>query len=186
MTSISRRAIPAILAAFDFSRFGTIVDVGGGNGALLANILSAHPNVKGVLFDQPHVVPRAAEVLNRAGVAERCHTVGGSFFESVPAGADAYLLRAVIHDWDDEESIRILKVVRRALPQHGRVLVIEGVVAPPNEGRDTKFSDLNMLVNPNGRERTHEEFEKILSSAELRIVGAHKAGRSFILDASPT
>ena len=184
MTTLSRRANTALLAAFDFGAMRTIVDVGGGNGALLAAVLAAHPAASGVLFDQPHVVWGATALLERAGVAGRCRTVGGSFFESVPAGADAYVLRAVIHDWDDDTSIRILTVVRRALADNSRVLIIERVVTPPNEGRDVKFSDLNMLVGPGGRERTHDEFAALLEASALRLVQVYAAGLHSIIEAA--
>ncbi len=169
MSSLSRRSNAALLAAYDFGRFHTVVDVGGGNGALLAAVLAAHPGLQGVLFDQPHVVTGAAALLERAGVAGRCRTVGGSFFESVPEGADAYVLRAVLHDWDDASCERILRTVGRALAAGGRVLVVERVIEPPNQGRDAKFSDLNMLVGPGGRERTREEFAALLASSGLRL-----------------
>ena len=184
MTSLSRRSNAALLAAYDFGRFRTIVDVGGGNGALLAAVLAAHPDVQGVLFDQPHVVSGAASLLERAGVANRCRTVGGNFFESVPEGADAYVLRAVIHDWDDDASIRILTVVRHALAKDGRVLIVERVIAPANEGRDAKFSDLNMLVGPGGRERTREEFAALLESSGLRLERVLDAGSFSVVEAA--
>jgi hypothetical protein len=184
MTSLSRRSSAALLAAYDFGHFKTIVDVGGGNGALLAAVLTAHPDIEGVLFDQPHVVAGAAPLLQRAGVAPRCRTVGGSFFEAVPEGAQAYVLRAVIHDWDDESSIRILTVVKRALVENGRVLILERVVAPANEGRDAKFSDLNMLVGPGGRERTREEFAALLASSGLRLERVIDAGVFSVIEAT--
>jgi SAM-dependent methyltransferase len=184
MTSLSRRANAALLAAYDFGRFRTVVDVGGGNGALLVAVLAANPAVQGVLFDQPHVVSGAASLLERAGVADRCRTVGGSFFESVPEGADAYMLRAVIHDWDDDASIRILTVVRRALAEDGRVLIVERVIAPANEGRDAKFSDLNMLVGPGGRERTREEFAALLESSGWRLARVVEAGSFCVIEAA--
>lgn len=183
MTSLSRRLNAALLAAYDFGRFGTIVDVGGGNGALLAAALSAHPGLQGVLFDQAHVVSGAASLLERAGIADRCRTVGGNFFESVPPGADAYVLRAVIHDWDDESAVRILTVVGRALTANGKVLIIERVIASPNEGRDAKFSDLNMLVGPGGRERTREEFAALLESSGLRLERIVDAGGFCVVEA---
>ena len=184
MTSLSRRSTAALLAAYDFGRCRTIVDVGGGNGALLAAVLAAHPDVQGVLFDQPHVVSGAASLLERAGVANRCRTVGGNFFESVPDGADAYVLRAVIHDWDDDASIRILTVVRHALAKDGRALIVERVIAPANEGRDAKFSDLNMLVSPGGRERTREEFAALLESSGLRLERVLDAGSFSVVEAA--
>src|SRR5436190_5020348 len=104
MMALTRTSNRALVEAFDFGRFRTIVDVGGGNGTLLAHLLAAYPSLEGVLFDQPHVVAGADEVLGAAGVAERCRVVAGSFFDGVPAGGDAYLLKAIIHDWEDEES----------------------------------------------------------------------------------
>lgn len=185
MTSNSRRFNAALLAAYDFGRFRSIVDIGGGNGAFVAAILSAHAELKAVLIDQPHVVSRAAALLDEAGVSDRCHVVGGNFFESVPAGADAYILRSVIHDWDDYESVQILRVVKQALQPAGRVLVVERVIAPPNEGRDGKFSDLNMLVSPGGRERTAHEFAALLEAAELRLSRIVDAGELSVIEAVP-
>jgi len=184
MMSLSLRATTALIAGFDFSRFRTVVDVGGGKGALLAAVLAAHPGMEGVLFDQPHVVSGAAAVLERAGVADRCRTVGGSFFDSVPPGGDAYMLRSVIHDWDDEPSIRILTMVRQALAPASRVLLVERVIAPPNEGRDAKFSDLNMLVVPGGRERTREEFETLLMASGLRLACVVDVGGFCVIEAA--
>jgi O-methyltransferase domain len=123
-------------------------------------------------------------LLDRAGVANRCRIVGGSFFDSVPQGADAYVLRAIIHDWDDESAIRILGVVRQALTKDSRVLIIERVIAPPNEGRDAKFSDLNMLVSPGGRERTREEFSSLLGSSGLRLERVLDAGVFSVIEAA--
>jgi len=183
MTSLSRGATAALLAAVDFGGFRTVVDVGGGNGALLAAILTAHSHVRGVLFDQPHVVSGAAALLAHAGVADRCRTVGGNFFESVPEHADAYVLRAVIHDWDDDASIRILTAVRHALADDGRVLIVEYMIAPPNEGREAKFSDLNMLVGPGGRERTREEFAALLDASGLRLMRVVAAAGQSVVEA---
>jgi len=183
MTSLSRRSNAALLAAYDFGRFRTIVDVGGGNGAFIAAVLGAHPDLQAVLFDQPHVVPGAAAVLASAGVASRCRIVGGSFFDAVPPAADAYVLRAIIHDWDDPSAIRILTVVRQALADNGRVLIIDRIIAPPNEGRDAKFSDLNMLVSPGGRERTREEFDALLESSGLRLERVLDAGVYSVVEA---
>jgi hypothetical protein len=185
MTSLSRRSNAALLAAYDFGRFRTIVDVGGGNGALLAAIVAAHPDLQGVLFDQPHVVAGAGALLERAGVADRCRVIAGSFFESVPNGGDAYVLRAVIHDWEDEASIRILSVVRRAIQAEGTLLLIERVIAPPNEGRDAKLSDLNMLVGPGGRERTREEFAALLDASRFRLARVVGTGVYSVVEAVP-
>jgi hypothetical protein len=186
MTALSRSVTVAVLSAYDFSPFTTIVDVGGGRGALLAAILAQHPQARGVLFDQPHVVAGAAEVLDASGVAGRCDTVGGSFFDSVPGGADAYLLKYIIHDWEDEPASAILQTCRRAMRADSRLLVIERVIGPPNEGAPAKFSDLNMLVSPGGLERTGEEFASLLEAAGLRLTQVKPtiAGVS-ILEATP-
>ena len=170
MTSQTSRQESAILDAYDFGRFGEIVDIAGGRGRLLASILKKHPNVRGVLFDQPHVISQAGDLLEP--VDDRCRLVGGSFFESVPGGADAYLLKSIIHDWEDEESIAILRTVRAAMPAHGVVLVIERDLGSPNENAPTKFSDLNMLVAPGGRERTEDEYASLFAAAGLTYVGS--------------
>ena len=167
MQSLTAHSNRAVLEASDFGRFGTIVDVGGGNGTLLAAILGAHANARGVLFDQPHVVAGATSVLE--SVADRIDVVAGSFFESVPEGGDAYVLKMIIHDWEDEEAVAILRVCRAAMSAEARLLVIERILAPPNEGADGKFSDLNMLVMPGGRERTEGEFATLFERAELRL-----------------
>ena len=170
----------AILDAYDFGRFGTIVDVGGGNGALLASILGAHPDARGILFDQPHVVDKAGAVLEP--VADRAETVAGSFFESVPATGDAYVLKAIIHDWEDDEAAKILRNCRDAMPSGAKVLVIDRILAPPNEGAEGKFSDLTMLVMPGGRERTEAEFEVLFDRAGLRLgrVAPTRSGSAVI------
>jgi O-methyltransferase domain/Dimerisation domain len=159
----------AISAAYDFGRIGRIVDIGGSDGALLACILIRHPQVRGTVFDMPHVVSRAAEVLRAAGVAHRCETAGGSFFDRVPGGGDVYLLKFIIHDWDDAQASSILRCCRNAMGSQARLLVIERIIAPPNEGADGKFSDLNMLVNAGGRERTLREFDTLFAAAGLVI-----------------
>jgi hypothetical protein len=156
MTAIMLRANRHVLAAYDFGRFATVVDVGGGRGAFLSAILEANPGMRGILFDQPHVVESAV-------VGERCEVVAGSFFEAVPAGADAYVLKAVLHDWEGEDAVRILRRCRAAIPDHGVVLIVERDLGPANEDADAKFSDLNMMVGPGGRERTREEFATLLA-----------------------
>jgi hypothetical protein len=171
MTDLSRVANRALLESYDFSRFGTVVDVGGGHGALLAAILGANPGTRGVLFDQPSVVAGAGPLLEGAGVADRCETVGGSFFESVPEGGDAYTLKSILHDWDDEEAGAILRACRRAVPDDGTLLVIERDLGRANESPDVKLSDLNMLVVLGGRERTVEEYGELLAGAGLRLTG---------------
>ncbi|HET7034984.1 MAG TPA: methyltransferase [Thermomicrobiaceae bacterium] len=169
MTSLSRQNTAAVLAAYDFDRFRRVVDVGGGQGALLAGILARHPNLRGVLFDQPAVVARAGQLLREANVAGRCELVGGDFFAAVPEGGDAYLLRFILHDWEDAEASAILRSCRRAIAPDGRLLVIERLIEPPNTGSDGKLADLNMLVNPGGQERTPEEFAALFAGAGFHL-----------------
>jgi O-methyltransferase domain/Dimerisation domain len=177
MRALTGAANAALLDAYDFGRFGTIVDVGGGNGAFLAAILDAHPAARGVLFDQPHVIDGAGPVL--ASVADRVSVVAGSFFDSVPSGGDAYILKWIVHDWEDEEAIAILQICRAALSPDARLLVIERILALPNEGAEGKFSDLNMLVLPGGRERTGDEFAQLFEQAGLRLAQIVETGRGY-------
>lgn len=149
MADHTREVAPGILAAGDFSRFDALVDVGGGDGTLIAAILKAVPGMRGVLFDLPAGVEAAVQTLEAAGVSERCEVVTGDFFTSVPDGADAYLLKSVIHDWDDERAVAILRSCRRAMPATGTVLVVEPVLparAQAPESTGTVMSDINMLV----------------------------------------
>jgi len=169
MSDMSRRSASAVVTAYDFAEAGTIVDVGGGQGMLLAAILRAHPALRGVLMDQPHVVASAQAVLAEAGVAERCAVVGGDFFEEVPSGGDIYTLRRIIHDWDDERGSLILRSCARALGPGGKVLVIEDVVAPGSEALNTTFRDLQMLVMTGGRERTEAEYSRLFTASGLRL-----------------
>ncbi len=171
MTDLARQAAAAILAAYDFGQFQTVVDVGGGNGTLLAAILARHPAMRGVLFDQLHVVAGAMPILAAAGVADRCEVVGGSFFEAVPAGGDAYVLKSILHDWEDADCIRILERCRQAMTTGATLLVVERELGPPNTYPDGKFSDLNMLVATGGRERTPEEYATLFSATGFRFAG---------------
>ena len=163
MTDIMRRANAHLLAAYDFGRFGTVVDVGGGRGAFLGAVLETNPEMRGILFDQPQVVEGAV-------VGERCEVVGGSFFDTVPEGADAYMLKAVLHDWEDDDALAILARCRAAIPAHGALLVVERDLGAPNENADAKFSDLNMLVGVGGRERTRDEFARLFAEGGFELV----------------
>jgi hypothetical protein len=176
MAANSRVIVRSLLAAYDFGRYGTIVDVGGGNGALLAALLEANPGSRGILFDQPHVV-------QGVDLGERCDIVAGSFFESVPEGGDAYLLKWILHDWEDAEAIAILRTIRR---RGAPVLVIERDLGPPNEAPEAKLSDLNMLVAPGGRERTVAEFALLLAAADYELVAdVPTASGMHVLEAAP-
>ena len=185
MTDLTRSVNASILEAFDFGRFSTITDIGGGQGALLAAILARHAGLQGVLFDQPHVVSRASDVLETAGVADRCQVIAGDFFEAVPDGADAYLLKWIIHDWEDPEAISILRTCRNAMTSDATLLLIERIVGAPNDDPATKFSDLNMLVMPGGKERTIEEYRALLASAGLRLESASGGNPVAVIEAVP-
>jgi hypothetical protein len=154
----------ALLAAYDFSRFCSLVDVGGGEGALLRDILSATPGTRGVLFDLPQVVSGAAALLT-GDVGVRCQVIGGDFFKSVPEGGDAYLLKGVIHDWPDQDAIRILRNTHRAMGPKGTLLLIENVV---DVHRPVGMIELLMLVI-GGRERTETNFRSLLAAAGFAI-----------------
>jgi len=181
MRSMTIGVNASILDAYDFGRFRTIVDVAGGNGTLLAAVLAAHPASSGILFDQAHVVSGAEPILRAAGVLDRCEIVAGSFFESVPAGADAYVLKWIIHDWEDEESVAILRTVRAAMAPDAVVLVIERDLGEPNENPVAKLADLNMLVMPGGRERTLDEYAALFGAADLRLVAAHPTTGGYLV-----
>jgi hypothetical protein len=187
MRALTGAGNQALLDAYDFSRFGAIVDVGGGNGTLMASILRAHPGVSGIVFDQAHVVPGAAAVLRDEGVADRARIESGSFFESVPAGADAYLLKMIVHDWEDEDVVAILGTVRRAIPPHGALLVIERELGPPNAEPGPKLGDLNMLVMPGGRERTVEEYAALYAASGFELGQVARATNGWtVFEGKPT
>ncbi len=161
--------IPTVLVAYDFTDVGTIVDVGGGHGRLLAAILQRWPQSHGILFDSESVVEGAPAVLDSAGVADRCSVVGGSFFESVPAGGDAYVLKHIVHDWDDSTVLQILRKVRAAMSRSAKLLVLESVVPDDDREHLSKLIDLEMLVVATGRERTADEYAALLRTAGFRF-----------------
>lgn len=176
MTARSAAQVPGILAACDFSRFSKIVDVGGGHGALLAAILRAHVHAHGVLFDRPEVTAHATAVAD-AGLAGRCDVVTGDFFTAVPQGGDCYLLKAILHDWDDPASARILGQIRAAMAPTGAVLIIEAVVPPGNDFDLAKFLDMHMMaLTDSGLERTQEQFAHLLTGCGLDLVRVTAAG----------
>lgn len=183
MTQMSRGGSEALLDSYDFSGFRHVVDVGGGQGALLAAILGNCPQARGTLFDQPQVVGGARSNLQERGVIDRCDIVGGSFFDAVPEGGDAYLMRHIIHDWEDDEAITILKVCRRAMRDPAKLLLVERNVAPPNEVPATKFSDLNMLVAPGGRERTRDEYASLFEKSGFELTRVVPAGTGNVIEA---
>jgi len=169
MTALNDRKTSAFLDAYDLSDVRVLADVGGGNGSALLRILDRYPAMAGILFDLPSVVDRARADVERSGLTDRCRIVGGSFLEKVPPGADVYLLRHIIHNWDDERSGEILANVRRAMSGDSRLVVVERIIPPGNEPSYGKFADLNMLILHGGMERTAEEFERLFETAGFRL-----------------
>lgn len=169
MSGMTAQANEAILSQYDFAGIKTLMDVGGGHGGLITSILQRHPGMRGILFDSPQVVEGAQATLDAAGVNDRCQLVGGSFFESVPEGGDAIVLKWIIHDWNDEQSVTILKNCHRALSDKSTLILVEAVVPASNEPHFSKFIDLNMLVMTGGRERTEEEFRALYDAAGFRL-----------------
>ena len=169
MTGLTVAVNDAVLSSYDFSSISKIVDVGGGHGSLIASILKANPQMRGVLFDAPSVIEGARQRIGDGGIAERCEAVAGDFFESVPSGGDAYILKWIIHDWDDERSVTVLKNCHRAMAENGRLLLVEAVVPPGSEPHFSKFIDLNMLVMTGGRERMEDEYRTLLETSGFRL-----------------
>jgi hypothetical protein len=176
----------AIVAAYDYASFGTLADIGGGTGILLSAILKANPQLHGILSDAPHVVSAALPLLQVQGVADRCDLIPCDFFDSVPSCADAYLLKSIIHDWDDPHSTTILKTCRRAIPPHGKLLLVENVILPGNDPNPAKILDLEMLIQLGGRERTEADFRDLLSNSGFRLTRILPTQSQFsIIEAVP-
>lgn len=169
MAGQTAASVDAVLAAYDFAGVRELADIGGGRGALVAGVLRANPAMRGILFDMPDVIATAQPLLDQAGIADRCRQVGGDFFESVPAGADAYVLKFILHDWTDEQCARILRNCRQAMPSGGRILIVDHVIPEDSGPHVAKFMDVNMMVMTSGQERTRREFEQLLASARLGL-----------------
>jgi SAM-dependent methyltransferase len=169
MTDLSSGEAPAVVATYDFSGFEHIVDVAGGAGGLLAAILASAPKLRGTLFDQPSVIEQAKSDSILSSFAGRCQLVGGDFFDAVPDGADAYIMKHIIHDWDDERAAKILKNCRRGLKPGGKLLVVDRVIGPPNAPDPKKFFDVAMMLMPGGRERSEPEWHALYASAGFRV-----------------
>ena len=170
MSGVTAATNEEIISLYDFSSFGTVVDIGGGHGGLITSILQRNPKLKGILFDAPQVIEGARPKIEEAGLAERCETVAGDFFKAVPAGGDAYVMKWIIHDWEDEKAITILKNCRNQMARNGKVIIIDCVVPENNERDFSKFFDLNMMVMTGGKERIEKEFAQLLSAAGLRLL----------------
>ncbi|MFL5800500.1 MAG: methyltransferase [Roseiflexaceae bacterium] len=184
MTNLSSADLPAILQAYDFTGLTKIVDVGGGQGALLRGILERYPHATGVLFELLSVVADAHD-LKASAVAARCTFVGGDMFRFIPTGGDAYILRSILHDWSDAEALQILRNCRQAIADHGKLLVVELLLTPPNAPDFAKWLDLNMLVLLTGRERSEAEFRELYAAAGFRLTRIIPLGGRAIIEGVP-
>jgi SAM-dependent methyltransferase len=173
MAAFAPLTAAAIAASYDFSPFRTLIDVGGGNGSLLIGLLNANPNLHGIVFDLPHAADKARAKIAEAGLQSRCQAVGGDFFKEVPAGADAYIIKHVIHDWNDDRATAILRSVHRAMPPQGKLLIAEGVypqrIDQSDLSRGAAANDVNMLVSTGGRQRSETEFRSLQNAAGFEL-----------------
>jgi hypothetical protein len=169
MIALSNAHYAGIVNAYDFRSVRKLVDVGGGYGRLLSMILTAYPKMHGVLFDLPHIFDGAQKTIAEAALSNRCEFVSGDFFRSVPAGGDAYILSRVIHDWDDEKAVAILKVVRGTLPAKGRLLLFETMIRVENRLSYPLLSDVTMLIRTGGRERSEAEYRALYKAAGFKL-----------------
>nr|WP_214107126.1 methyltransferase [Acrocarpospora catenulata] len=185
MVEFARPVHHGVTAAYDFSQIRTLVDVGGGQGALLTSILQANPGLAGILFDAPNVLDQAKPFLAEAGITDRVELASGSFFETVPS-ADGYILCHIMHDWQDEPARTILTNIRRAITENGRLLLVDSVIPEGGEFSPGKILDLEMMVAVNGRERTEQEFRDLLGKAGFRLARViPTASQSSIIEAVP-
>ena len=182
MTALSNLLGPAVASSYDFSAWESLMDVGGGNGILLSHILRAQKNLRGVLADLPHVLDRARQrgflggELSSRTILQNCN-----FFEAIPSGTRAYLMKSVIHDWDDDQALQILNNCRRAIPANGALLLVELGLSEPNQPSNGKLVDLLMLVLTGGRERTTEEYGTLLQRAGFRLQRVVPTGTDFVI-----
>ncbi|MDQ3946597.1 MAG: hydroxyneurosporene methyltransferase, partial [Actinomycetota bacterium] len=185
MTDFGRQFTGAIMAAYDFSGIRRLVDVAGGHGFFLTCVLMANPSMRGVLFDQAHVIDGARAALGEAGLLERCELVAGDFFESVPAGADAYSFKWIIHDWPEEQGLRILRNARAAIPADGKLLLLECVLPEGDEPHFGKVLDV-FLMPLGGIERTQSEYADLLARAGFRLARVVPTGSPMsVIEAVP-
>jgi hypothetical protein len=173
MTSFSSIIAPAVAAAYDFSGAKTIADIGGGHGFLLSNVLKTNPEANGILFDQPQVVTGANDLLKGHGVSERTEIVAGNFFEEIPVEADIYLMKHIIHDWNDEQSGTILRNLAASAPKGAKLLLVESVVEEGDSPSTSKVMDLNMLVMTGGKERTAKEYSELFDKTGFKFIAVH-------------
>lgn len=174
MTAICESESQAVVKAYDFSSARTIIDVGGGHGLLLARILNANPQAKGILFELPHASEGAKQLFAKHGLTRRVDVIAGDALQSVPSGGDIYIMKHVIHDWDDDRSIQFMKNCAAAMSSGGKLLLVEMVLTPPNVPHFGKLLDLEMLImSAGGRERTTDEYQRLYTAAELKMTAIH-------------
>ncbi len=187
MASASSTTNAAVIEAYDFSGLGTVVDVAGGVGSALCSILKATPGLRGIVFDLPHVGERAQSFIAAQAMADRCEFVGGSFFDTVPSGADAYFMKHILHDWGDEPCAKILAACRNAMGAKARLLICERIVPAGNEPSSAKLIDLHMMMtNHGGRERTEKEYRALLATTGFKVERVLPTGTPWsLIEARP-
>lgn len=191
MADFTRMVAERVVAVYDFSRFKTVVDVGGGSGVLISVVLSANPGIRGILFDQPHVAARSLQRIRGMGLGPRCTVTGGDFFCEVPSGGDVYVLKHVIHDWDDDHARLILRNCHRAMQGQATLMLVEGVYPPYVDASAASQSaacdDVNMLVCTGGKQRSEQEFRCLLAESGFRLQRVIPTGaRSFVIESERT
>jgi hypothetical protein len=170
MTSLAGNMNGAILENYDFSRYEKIIDVGGGFGSFMMELLSNYPHLRGVIYDLPGVVDTARQIIEQRGMSERCECIQGNFFESIPTGADVYIMKLIIHDWNDEKSFTILKNCRQAMRPDNILLVMDQVLPPGNSPSPGKLTDLEMMIMVGGMERSESEFRTLFAKAGFEVM----------------
>ncbi len=171
MSGLTQAVIANILPVYDFNRYNNIVDIGGGNGTFLCAILRAATNSKGIVFDEPHIQAQGNNYIAQQGMEGRCSYAAGSFFETIPPGADLYMMKMILHDWDDEHSHRILSNTSTAMSGNSKLIIVEAVLPPDNAPHPGKFMDINMMAMTGGKERTEAEWKQLLGKAGLKHTG---------------
>jgi O-methyltransferase domain/Dimerisation domain len=169
MSSFHGPETDAVLNAYSYEGISVLADIGCGSGAVMAATLQRYPAMRGILYDQAHVIERTVRNMQAAGLADRCTLTRGNFFQSVPAGADAYTMRHILHDWSDELCIQILRNIRKVIPDSGRLLVVEAVVPDGNDASPSKLFDMIMMMFPDGMERTEEQFRTIFKASGFTL-----------------
>lgn len=186
MTSFHGGETEAVLSACSYDGIAVLADIGCGVGSVMTATLDKYPDMRGILFDQPHVIERTTSHVRAAGVANRCSLVAGNFFESAPPGADAYAMRHILHDWSDERAIAILANVRKVIPAKGRLLVVEAVVPDGNEPSPSKLFDMVMMSCPDGMERSQDQFEALFHASGFALTSiTPTASPVSIIEARP-